>query len=312
MKVAIRSSLAFTLLLGAVTTAVVVPTPESTSAGGELRMAVWGMPFEDALFRDGYARDFERRHPELRVRYEKYSDVTQKYLAWHILGTGADVMRVRITDYDTLVARGILEPIDRFLDDLELGLDEDEQGDFMPWLWSAIELDGRRYALPSDNAQYGLYYNRAIFDQYRREHPDETLEDPHDGWTWAELRDAAARLTVRDGRGRIVQYGLDFDLWAWPFMSFFAQAGGELWDNAGTTTRIDSPAGLEALQMIVDLLPHAGAMRSADVQDSATGPDKLFAAGRTAMLLDGSWRAPFLELVDPGLPFAIAPVPRHR
>ncbi len=95
-------------------------------------------------------------------------------------------------------------------------------------------------------------------------------------------------------------------------MTFFAQAGGELWDDAHTTTLIDSPAGLEALELIVELLPHAAALRSADVRDSATGPDKLFAGGRTAILLDGSWRAPFLELVTEELSFAIAPLPRHR
>ncbi|MHC5003693.1 MAG: extracellular solute-binding protein [Planctomycetota bacterium] len=307
-----RLSTAFAIVLAAVTVVTVMPLRGRTDDAPRLRMAVWGMPFEDVLFRDGYAADFTDVHPGVEVKYEKYADVTQKYLAWHILGTGADVMRVRITDYHTLVARGILHPIDELMDDPDVGLSLAERADFMPALWDALLVDGRRYALPSDNAQYGLYYNKALFDRYNESHPDAPQPYPADDWTWDDLRRAAARLTRRDADGRVVQYGLDFDLWAWPFMAFLAQAGGVLWDEQGTTTPIDSAEGEEALELIVELLPHAGAMRAADVKDSATGPDKLFAGGQSAMLLDGSWRAPFLELVNEDLPFAVAPLPRHR
>ena len=61
-----------------------------------------------------------------------------------------------------------------------------------------LELDGRRYALPSDNAQYGLYYNRALFDAYNAAHPDAPLRYPDETWTWEDLRRAARRLTERD------------------------------------------------------------------------------------------------------------------
>ncbi|MHC4427627.1 MAG: extracellular solute-binding protein, partial [Planctomycetota bacterium] len=74
----------------------------------------------------------------------------------------------------------------------------------------------------------------------------------------------------------------------------------------------NSSQGVEALQLIVDLIPHSASMRSVGQIGSASGPDKLFAGGHTAMLFDGSWRAPDLERVDPDLDFAIAPLPRHR
>ena len=35
----------------------------------QLRMAVWGMPFEDKLFEDGFARDFEMLHDGISVKY---------------------------------------------------------------------------------------------------------------------------------------------------------------------------------------------------------------------------------------------------
>ncbi|UCD75342.1 MAG: sugar ABC transporter substrate-binding protein [Phycisphaerales bacterium] len=307
-----RRSHLIILLIAAATIACLVPPGVTSRSENELLFTVWGMPFEDNLFRDGYARDFEKQNPGVAVNYETYPDVTKKYLVWHLRGFGADVMRLPITDYHAMVSIGALEPLDQFIEDPEFGLTAEEQADFMPSLWQALEIDGERYAIPSDNAQYGLYYNKTIFDRYNAKHPEDRIPYPDASWTWEDLRSAADRLTVRDEHGETIQYGVDFDLWAWPFMAFLTQAGGELWDEDQTTTLINSPRGLETLQFIVDLLPHAGPLRSADLKDSATGPDKFFVTGQTAILLDGSWRAPSLELTNPDLDFAIAPLPHHR
>jgi ABC-type glycerol-3-phosphate transport system substrate-binding protein len=246
------------------------------------------------------------------VRYQRHASVSDKYYAWHLQGRGADVMRLPITDYHAMVAKGVIEPLDRFMDDPEIGLTPKERADFFPWIWSALEVDGHRHALPSDSAQYGLYYNRALFDAYNDEHPGDPVPYPSSDWTWDDLRRAAVALTVRDEDGEVVQYGLDFQLWSWPFMALFAQAGGQLWSEDGLTTCINSEAGVEALEFIVGLMREDAAIRPPEMVDSATGPDKLFALGRTAMLLDGSWRAPNLEMVNPDLEFAIAPLPHHR
>ncbi|MHC4099697.1 MAG: ABC transporter substrate-binding protein [Planctomycetota bacterium] len=307
-----RTSHAVLVLLAAATLAFVVPHRTAAPPGATLAFAVWGMPFEDRLFEDGYARGFERLHPGVTVEYSRYQDLTDKYFAWHMLGRGADVMRVRITDYHAFVARGMLEPLDPYLDDPTIGLTKQEQRDFLPAVWNLLEVDGRRYALPSDSAQLGLYYNKALFDRHNAEHPGDRIDYPNADWTWEDLRRAARRLTVRDADGRYVQFGVDFELWSWPFMAFLRQAGGTLWDETRTTTRVNSPQGREALRLIIDLIPHSAAMRAVGQVGSASGPDKLFAGGHTAMLIDGSWRAPDLERVNPRLDFAIAPLPRHR
>ena len=51
--------------------------------------------------------------------------------------------------------------------------------------------DGERYALPSDSAQFGLYYNRALFDAYNASHPDDPLGYPNAEWTW-EMRQSGS------------------------------------------------------------------------------------------------------------------------
>jgi multiple sugar transport system substrate-binding protein len=301
------------IALGLASIVALVPLPSVAPVGSTIDMATWGMPFEDRLFEDIYARGFEAANPGVRVRYNRYEqNITDKYLAWHVLGRGADVMRVRITDYHSFVERGMLLPIDSFLDDPAFGLPPAAQADLLPAVWDLLEIDGHRYALPTDNAQYGLYYNRAIFDRFNAAHPLDPVAYPDASWTWDDLRDAARRLTIPGEGGAFVQYGIDFDLWAWPFMALLRQAGGRLWDDQQTTTLIDSPAGEEALALIVELIPHTASMRTVSTVGSISGPDKLFAGGQAAMILDGSWRAPDLERVNPDLDFAIAPLPRHR
>ena len=99
------------LLLAVFTAATVLPLG-TTAERGTIRFVVWGQPFEDRLFADRYARGFEREHPGIAVDYQRHADPMLKYNAWHARGTGAEVMRLRVTDYHQLVARGMLLPLD--------------------------------------------------------------------------------------------------------------------------------------------------------------------------------------------------------
>lgn len=307
-----KSTLLLILAISLATLAALVPYERVARDEQTLLMTVWGMPFEDMLFRDIYARGFEEKHPGWTVEYQRHTDVLEKYKAWHVQSRGADVMRIEIRNYHTHVRLGTIAPLDEFIDHAEYGLSEEDISDFIPAVWELLEIDGSIYALPTDNAQYGVYYNPALFDEYNRAHPDQSLEYPHADWTWDDFRHAVERLTKRDERGNITQYGVSFDLWSFPFMTFLKQAGGKLWDEAQTTTLINSPEGIEAMAFIGDLIPPDAPARSPELTDSAASPAEWFKIGRVAMLLDGSWRAPNIELSNPDLDFAIAPLPHHR
>ncbi len=111
----------------------------------------------------------------------------------------------------------------------------------------------------------------------------------------------------------MIQAGLDFAIWSWPFMTFFAQAGGELWSADEMTCTINSYAGVETLEYFRRLQRQDKSFNpSISGYDSGTGPDALFGAERTAMLLDGSWRVPNLEKNWPNLDFAVAPLSRGK
>jgi multiple sugar transport system substrate-binding protein len=299
-----RASSGIVVCLAAVTAFYVFAPALSGSSSDEFQFVVFGMPFEDRLFEDGYARDFEARHPGLEVRYDRYPEVNRKYYAWHLRGVGADVMRLTANVYHRMVARGLLEPLGPFMDDPAHGLSEEDRRDFPASVWKALEIDGERYALPSDHNLWGLFWNRTMF-------AEAGIEPPTNDWTWDDLRAAAEALTIRRD-GQVVQNGIDFSIYYWPFYVFLRQAGGTTWDAAQTTTRIASPEGLEALTFLTELVGSAPSIRTSATSNSATGPDKLFAAGRTAMFFDGSWRVPGIETVAPDLDFAVVTLPRHK
>ena len=300
------------ILLALVTGILIVPRRVLLPHDQTLTFVVWGMPFEDALFRDAYARGFEAEHPGWRVEYQRYADVRDKYNAWNVLGRGADVMRLPVTDYHDMIRKGAIEPLDRFINDPALGLSAAEQSDFLPAIWSQLDVNGSRFALPSDNAQYGLLYNIALFDAHNAAHPDAPIPYPDEHWTWDDLRRAAQSLTKTDAAGNTAQYGIAFDLWAWPFMAFLAQAGGELWDSDQSQTLINSDAGVEALTFLADLVPSDLRMSAGQPTEAGLKAETLFKAGRLAMMLDGSWRVPNVELDAPDLDFAVAPLPHFR
>lgn len=271
-----RASHVILVLLVLATVATVLPPRLVDDPRDELFMVVWGMPFEDVLYRDIYARGFERLHPGVQVRCQRYVEVRPKYEAWHAVGRGADVMRMGIDVYWALVTKGVLEPLDEYIQDPATGLTAPEQADFFPWVWDALEFEGQRYALPSDSSQYGLYYNRELFDAYNAAHTDAPLSYPSAAWTWDDLRRANECLTVREPSGAVRQYGVSFEVWAWPFLAFFTQAGGQVWDAEQTTTMVNSPAGVEALEFIAELVPADSPLRNVELAETASGPDDLF------------------------------------
>ncbi|MCL4210452.1 MAG: sugar ABC transporter substrate-binding protein [Phycisphaeraceae bacterium] len=309
-----RSSHLTILLIAAVTLIVATPRRVVPLASRELTMAVWGMPFEDLLFRDRYARGFEELHPGWRVRYQRFvsAGLIPKYQSWHFARRGADVLRLPITNYHAMVELGLIEPLDRFINDPEVGLSSEERADFFPHVYSLLDVDGSVHALPSDNAQMGLFYHRDVFDAYNAAHPNEPISYPDSSWTWDDLRRVARLMTERSGDGRVVRHGVVFDLWAWPYLAFLRQAGGAIWDETGTTCLIDSPEGVEAMELVKELASSTAPIRSLETAEPAVGPVQLFMQGRAAILLDGCWRVPSIDKEMPGLNYAVAPLPRHR
>jgi multiple sugar transport system substrate-binding protein len=115
------------------------------------------------------------------------------------------------------------------------------------WLHS-VSWDGRVYGLPYTLSLLTLFYNREHFEAAGLTRPPAT---------WEELKGYARELTSGDGRyGWVLNYGAAGGIGgvASYWMVFLQQAGGAMYGDDGLPA-FDNEAGIDALQLMIDLMP---------------------------------------------------------
>ena len=138
--------------------------------------------------------------------------------------------------------------------------------------------EGSHYALPKDHDTIALLYNKAIFDQYGVEYPNEN-------WTWEDLYTAAKAITDASGGevyGIAADVGSNQDCW-WNMVYDY---GGYVINEDKTKSGMDDPKTLEAMEFLGKLIKDAMPPQSVI---SETGKTSLFNSGVIAMTTQGSW-----------------------
>ena len=167
----------------------------------------------------------------------------QKLITSMASGTGPDVWSHGGSSGGFWGPKGVPEPLDDLLASSPLAGDWIEKTLF-PHRW-----EGKLYALP-----FGAY---ARFFVWRKDMFEEVGLDPEKGPdNWDELADMGQKLAVWDGDD-IVRAGLGIPptgndlLFYWSL--FMYGAGGKWYSDDFKQTLVDSDAGIEALEYIVDL-----------------------------------------------------------
>ncbi|WP_370359719.1 extracellular solute-binding protein [Catenulispora sp. MAP12-49] len=191
-----------------------------------------------------------------------------------------DLLMLDNPDLQEIAQTGALTPLDQY------GIDS---SGFAKGILSAGTYEGKVYGLAPDVSTVALFYNKDMLAEAGVAVPR----------TWDELKSAAAKLT-RPGRyGMAVDANATFE-GTWQFLPF-------LWSNGGDEMELDTPQAAQALQLWVDLVKSGSMSKSvlnwtqADVHDQ-------FAAGRTAMMINGPWRIAALNK-DQSLHWGVAPIP---
>jgi multiple sugar transport system substrate-binding protein len=147
--------------------------------------------------------------------------------------------------------------------------------------------EGRVYGFPADVCADAIWFSKDLFDAAGEPYPKAP-------WTWDEFIQAAQRLTLRDSRGRIKQFGFLCDWWYW--QQFVAQWGGRIYSPDGTRCVVDSPEAIAAVQFMHDLMYKYHVMPTPlDEATMATqggwgsGTISYFGTGRAAMAMGGRW-----------------------
>lgn len=167
---------------------------------------------------------------------------------------------------------------------------------------------GRVLGLPADTGPNVYFYNATMFDEAALPYPDRQYQSG--GWTWTDFREAALKLTRRQGDGSPVVMGAAVHrggalhrLWMW-------SNGAPEFDDIKVPTEslYHTPASIETFEFLQALLhvDRVATVSNADIGNQ--DPSPAFASGRLAMM--ARWTTGISYLADSDVLFGIAPYPK--
>ena len=226
-------------------------------------------PYIDAV------REFERRHPNVRVDTDKASS-----------GRMGDVVRAGISSggppdvvqshAHTGAGQGLAQSVDDLWE--RHGLRPEE---FIPGAVEDVTWGGRRYGLPLDSNAMVILYN---VDHFRAA----GIEPPGPSTTFADFERIAQALTTPDGSRR----GLVIPLNTWVTYGWIKANGGELVEvDASGRPRFSfaEPPVVEAVGFLDRLIEAGWAYGPAGGDAASADAYALFRSGAASMHASGSW-----------------------
>ena len=244
----------------------------SSSSGGTLEVKIW-----DGEQLDGIQQICDLWTAESGVKVNVQAMGWGEYFT--LLEAGAsggqmpDVFWMHSTVADLYMSNDMLLNLDGYIAN-----DGVDTGNYYDDLIDLYSYNGSQYALPKDHDTIALLYNKAIFDQYSVEYPNES-------WNWDDFYAAAKAITDASG-GSVYGYAANTinnqDSW-WNLVYDF---GGYVISEDKKTSGMDDPKTLEAMnflgKLIDDVMPAQSVI-------SETGTPTLFNSGVVAMITQGSW-----------------------
>ncbi|MCZ8516430.1 sugar ABC transporter substrate-binding protein [Paenibacillus filicis] len=282
-------------------------SPGGKAAGsGEvvtLKFMGWeASPLETQSVKKGL-ESFMQQHPNIKVEYQPVpsTQYSQKLLTMLAGGAAPDVFFLNSSDYRAFQKKDVLLDLTPMFKQ-EMSLD-----DFIPSAAQIMEIGGKIYGVSSCTVSPVLYYNKAVFDKANIPYPP---SDPAKAWTWEQFRDAAMKLTVKDGN-KVIQYG------AFGFENFYvttaeiSSGGGNLFTPDRSKMALNTPETKSVLQSILDLRLKDGAAPTAKTLESVgMKANQMLQTGKVAMVADGSWA--LQELATMGFPVGVAALPKFK
>ncbi|KKI90011.1 hypothetical protein WQ54_23045 [Bacillus sp. SA1-12] len=276
--------------------------PKKQSSGGEsgdkvkISMSVWGMPWEDALYKDIYIPEFEKQNPNIDVVFHNYTKYDDKLVTLAAGGNAPDVMRQGADTLPKFLSKGMNLPLNDYIE--SSGLDK---SDFVKTVWDIASKDGKVYALPQDEALLTLYYDPAAFKEAG-------LKEPDHNYTLDQMLKDAETLTIKKGK-KVERYGLVQAWNSFTFSNYVMAFGGSIWSKDKQSSTVNSEEAIKALEywkkLMVDfnLTPYQSEM-------GQIGPDVYFQTGKAAMFIEGTWISPSISKAAPDFKFKATSFPK--
>src|SRR5690606_16706625 len=117
-------------------------------------------------------RDFEKKHPDIKVKHDVIADQYMDVLKTRLIGgTGPDVFYLDAFEAPGLIEAGVLEPLDKYV------TKDFDVNDFEKPMLQAFQHNGKTYGFPKDYSTLALFYNKKMLEKAGVEVPK----------TWDEL-----------------------------------------------------------------------------------------------------------------------------
>ncbi|HSH88393.1 MAG TPA: ABC transporter substrate-binding protein [Ramlibacter sp.] len=200
-------------------------------------------------FIDGFANDFMKANPGIKVNpiyAGTYQETIVKALTAHKSGTPPVTSVLLSTDMFTLIDEDAIVPIDNFVKTAE---DKAWLGSFYKAFMLNSQTGGKTWGVPFQRSTVVMYYNKELLKEAG-------LDPNRPPSTWAELKDAATKLTKKDASGKVTQWGVQIPSSGFPywlFQTLTTTNDAVLANDAGNAVKFDDPKVIEALQYWVDL-----------------------------------------------------------
>jgi multiple sugar transport system substrate-binding protein len=253
-----------------------------------VKLSGWtGNPLEQRLLKQ-VIEDFEKQHPQIKVKYEAISDQYMDVIKTRLVGEAApDVFYLDALEAPFLMGQNVLEPLDKYIKP------KFDLTDIEPNLLKNFTYQNRIYGLPKDYSTLALFYNKQAFNQVGLTSPPTT---------WEQLRSYSKQLT-----GKLNKYGFgeipELARQAYKITAF----GGEIIDKNGYATFANNP-GLQGLELVIN--QYQKDRSSAQKSDVGTNSgSEMFGQNKVAMVIEGNWAIPYLQETFPKLEFATAEIP---
>lgn len=206
-----------------------------------------------AKYIDDTAAAFSKQNPAIKVTpiyAGSYQDTIVKALTAHKSGQPPVTSVLLSTDMFTLIDEDAIVPIDGFVKTTQ---DKAWLDSFYKAFMLNSQTGGKTWGVPFQRSTIVMYYNKEMFK--------EAGLDPNKPPTsWAEMAEAARKLTKKDAAGKVTTYGVQIPSSGFPYWLFQAlaiQNGVALANDAGNAVKFNDPKVIEALEYWVDLTKQA-------------------------------------------------------
>lgn len=280
---------------GAGETPAPVNAPEKAS--GTVSLLVFGDPEELQAYRN-LITEFKQVQPEVTVKLVEASDredLLARLATAFSGGTPPDLFLLNYRYYAQFAAKGVLEPVQ----DLVESSQKFEQTDFYPQALEAFRYHGKLTCMPQNISSLVVYYNKDLFAKAG-------VDPPKSGWTWADMVDAARKLTKGD------VHGLGVDPEVIRVAPFVWSAGGELVDDVQRPTEFTllNDGGTTALREFFALHSEHKVVPGDD-EVAAEDNETRFENGRLAMVMSSRRSTPSFRQITK-FDWDIAGLPQHE